>query len=64
MAHLSIAVLVGWLRRVREWLFEPLAERGAAEPQEGESGALGPLDDDLLGFDDIGGYRDGGEDFE
>ena len=61
MAHLSITVLVGWLRRVREWLFEPLAERGAAESQEG---ALGPLDDDLLGFDDMGGYRDGSEDFE
>ena len=58
MAHLSIAVLLGWLRRVREWLFEPLAE------QESERGALGPLDDDLLGFDDIGSYRDGGEDFE
>ena len=64
MAHLSIAVLFGWLRRVREWLFEPLAERGAAEPQAGERGAVGPLDDDLLGFDDIGGYRDGSEDFE
>ena len=59
MAHLSIAVLVGWLRRVREWLFEPLAEQ-----QAGERGAVGPLDDDLFGFEDVGGYRDGSEDFE
>lgn len=58
----AVAQLVG---RLRGWLDEPVAERGAGEPPSThESAVLGPLDDDLLGFDDVGGYRDGGEDFE
>ena len=69
MSFLSTAAhLVG---RLRGWLDEPVGERGVGEgesaaepPAAQESGALGLLDDDLLGFDDVGGYRDGGEDFE
>ena len=64
----AVRHLVG---RLRGWLSEPVGGRGAeegesaAEPSPGrESGAMGSLDDDLLGFDDVGGYRDGGEDFE
>ena len=59
----AVAHLIG---RLRGWLNEPVGERGvgkresAAEPPS----AQGPLDGDLLGFDDVGGYRDGGEDFE
>ena len=59
----AVAQLVG---RLRGWLDEPVGERGvreresAAEPPATQV----PLDNDLLGFDDIGGYRDGGEDFE
>ena len=55
----AIAHLVG---RVRGWWNEPVGQRRAAEPPPAsESGAL---DDDLLGFDDIGSYQDGSEDFE
>ena len=63
MSFLStVAHLIG---RLRGWLNEPVGERGVEERASGgEGGALGPLDDDLLGFDDVGGYRDGGEDFE
>ena len=66
MSFLSaIAHLVG---RLRGWWNEPVGERrtvereSAAEPPTlAESAAL---DDDLLGFDDIGSYQDGSEDFE
>lgn len=58
----AIAHLVG---RLRGWWNEPVGQRRAAEPPPvGGSAALGPLDDDLLGFDDIGSYQDGSEDFE
>lgn len=64
----AVRHLVG---RLRGWLSEPVGERGVEEresaaepPTTQESGVLGPLDDELLGFDDVGGYRDGGEDFE
>ena len=59
----AVAHLIG---RLRGWLGEPVGGReSTAEPPPGrESGAFGSLDDDLLSFDDIGGYRDGGEDFE
>ena len=64
MSFLSaIAHLVG---RLRGWWNEPVGEReSAAEPPPvGRSGAMGSLDDDMLGFDDIGSYQDGSEDFE
>ena len=58
----AIAHLVG---RLRGWWNEPVGERRAVEPPPAsESAALGPLDDDLLGFDDVGSYQDGSEDFE
>ncbi len=58
----AVAHLFG---RLRGWLDDPVGERGVEERDSGgEDGALGPLDNDLLGFDDVGGYRDGGEDFE
>ncbi len=58
----AVRHLVG---RLRGWLDEPVGERGVEEPPSTqESSALGSLDDDLLGFDDVGGYRDGSEDFE
>lgn len=55
----AVAQLVG---RLRGWLDEPVGERGVAEPPSAQESSA--LDDDLLGFDDVGGYRDGGEDFE
>ena len=59
----AVAHLVG---RLRGWGNEPVGEReSAAEPPPvGESGAVASLDDDMLGFDDIGSYQDGSEDFE
>ena len=58
----AIAHLVG---RLRGWWNEPVGERRAAEPPPvSGGGAMGSLDDDLLGFDDIGSYQDGSEDFE
>ena len=58
----AVAHLVG---RLRGWWNEPVGERGVEEPSSAhESAALGPLDDDLFNLEDIGGYRDGGEDFE
>ena len=60
-----LSTVVHLIGRLRGWLSEPVGERGAeGPPAVQESGALSPLDDDLLGFDDIGDYRDGGEDFE
>ena len=62
MSFLSaIAHLLG---RLRGWWNEPIGEQRAAEPSVGGSGAMGSLDDDMLGFDDIGIYQDGSEDFE
>ena len=64
----AVAHLVG---RLRGWWNEPVGERGVEEresagepPSAHESTALGSLDDDLFNLEDIGGYRDGGEDFE
>lgn len=58
----AVAHLVG---RLRGWWNEPVGQRRAAEPPPvGGSSAMGSLDDDLLGFDDIGSYQDGSEDFE
>lgn len=64
----AIANLVG---RLRGWWNEPVGERRAAEresapepPPVGGSSTMGSLGDDLLGFDDIGSYQDGSEDFE
>lgn len=58
----AVANLVG---RLRGWWNEPVGQRRAvAPPPVGGSTAMGSLDDELLGFDDIGSYQDGSEDFE
>ena len=61
----AVAHLVG---RLRGWWNEPVGERGAAERESAAEPPPGSgstaLDDDLLGFDDIGSYQDGSEDFE
>ena len=59
-----LSAVAHWVGRLRGWLSEPVGERSVEEresaadpPAAQESGALGPLDDDLLGFDDVGGYQ-------